>query len=237
MLGRLNICMFSFLPACALKKDSLPDSATPKVPVTNESRNWQEKHPRWLFSDDFESNEAMVKSGRYFEYNDNGGEFVAADGAGVNGSRRMRAKWKKGVVEAGNPKLGFGRQPDSYMYKGIRSTEDFRDIYYRMYLKMGDGVQKIINIIDKGYTFEKTFVMKKEPLYIIYALTALFLLGFIPVVSASLLVITPPDGSDEIPFDGGLSVLIAAGVAYGAKKAYDKRKKGAKDEESTVTDR
>lgn len=30
---------------------------------------------------------------------------------------------------------------------------------------------------------------------------------------------------DPIPLDGGLSMLIAAGVAYGAKKAYDKRKK------------
>lgn len=29
---------------------------------------------------------------------------------------------------------------------------------------------------------------------------------------------------DPIPLDGGLSMLIAAGVAYGAKKAYDKRK-------------
>ncbi len=39
---------------------------------------------------------------------------------------------------------------------------------------------------------------------------------------------------DPIPLDGGLSMLIAAGVAYGAKKAYDKRKgeknAGASDE-------
>lgn len=79
--------------------------------------------------------------------------------------------------------------------------------------------------------------MIKKPLYIIYALTVLLMLGFVPGVSAAILVIVPPEGSDEIPFDGGLSVLIAAGVAYGAKKAYDKRKKGAKDEEGTVTDR
>lgn len=42
---------------------------------------------------------------------------------------------------------------------------------------------------------------------------------------------TVPDGGgdpDEIPIDGGLSILIAAGVAYGAKKAYDKRKKDHK---------
>lgn len=29
----------------------------------------------------------------------------------------------------------------------------------------------------------------------------------------------------EIPFDGGLSLIIAAGVAYAAKKGYDKKNK------------
>ncbi len=33
------------------------------------------------------------------------------------------------------------------------------------------------------------------------------------------------DPDTEIPIDGGVSLLVAAGVAYGAKKAYDKRKK------------
>ena len=28
-----------------------------------------------------------------------------------------------------------------------------------------------------------------------------------------------------IPIDGGISALVAAGVAYGAKKLYDKKKK------------
>jgi len=32
-----------------------------------------------------------------------------------------------------------------------------------------------------------------------------------------------PD-SQAIPFDGGLSVLLAAGVAYAAKKGHDRRK-------------
>jgi len=34
---------------------------------------------------------------------------------------------------------------------------------------------------------------------------------------------TPP-GKQNAPFDGGASLLIAAGAAYGAKKAYDRRK-------------
>jgi len=39
----------------------------------------------------------------------------------------------------------------------------------------------------------------------------------------------PDPGTDpDIPIDGGLSLLIAAGIGYGAKKAYDKRKKAQK---------
>lgn len=39
---------------------------------------------------------------------------------------------------------------------------------------------------------------------------------------------TPPGqpgqpGNHGAPFDGGISLLIAAGAAYGAKKAYNKR--------------
>jgi hypothetical protein len=35
----------------------------------------------------------------------------------------------------------------------------------------------------------------------------------------------PVSGSDaEVPFDGGLSLLLAAGAAYGTKKAVDYRK-------------
>lgn len=33
-----------------------------------------------------------------------------------------------------------------------------------------------------------------------------------------------PGGDAELPFDGGVSLLVAAGVAYGLKKANDKRK-------------
>jgi hypothetical protein len=42
----------------------------------------------------------------------------------------------------------------------------------------------------------------------------------------------PGDGGDlggetGVPFDGGVSLLVAAGIVYGAKKAYDAKKKGA----------
>ena len=45
----------------------------------------------------------------------------------------------------------------------------------------------------------------------------------------------PDPGGDpdtEVPIDGGVSLLVAAGVAYGAKKAYDKRKKDQQEKEA-----
>jgi hypothetical protein len=33
-----------------------------------------------------------------------------------------------------------------------------------------------------------------------------------------------PDEPTEVPFDGGISILVAAGVAYGLKKKYDAKK-------------
>lgn len=47
-------------------------------------------------------------------------------------------------------------------------------------------------------------------------------LGYAPSLKAQ-----PSPGGDpdtDVPIDGGLSFLVAAGIAFGAKKAYDKRK-------------
>lgn len=108
---------------------------------SDECLNWQVLHPEWIFCDDFESQEPLVGSGRYFEYVDDEGEFIPLAGAGLNGSRGMQVVWQPGEVSAGNLKLGFGRNPSGYMNQGIRAGEDFREIYYRMYLKMQSGWQ------------------------------------------------------------------------------------------------
>lgn len=106
-----------------------------------ECDNWQLLHPQWIFCDDFESGGALVATGRYFEHDDNGGEFVPTANVGWNNSVGMRARWQTGEASAGNLKLAFGRNPSSYMDKGIRNTEDFREIYYRHYVKMQSGWQ------------------------------------------------------------------------------------------------
>jgi len=40
----------------------------------------------------------------------------------------------------------------------------------------------------------------------------------------------PPCQDPDLPIDGGASILIAAGVAYGLKKVHDKRKQSRKEE-------
>lgn len=111
------------------------------VSIAAECQNWQTLHPDWIFCDDFETNAPLVGTGRYFEHNSDGGDFVVLDHVGLDGSKAMRALWQTDEVSAGGLKLGFGRNPSGYMNKGIRSGEDFREIYYRLYLKMQDGWQ------------------------------------------------------------------------------------------------
>jgi hypothetical protein len=105
----------------------------------NECQNWQVSHPDYIFCDDFEDGTALVRSGRYFEYDNNGGDFVIGDGVGYDGSKGMRVRWQQGETEAGYLHLAFGRNPGSGMSNGVRGSEDFREVYYRMYLRLQSG--------------------------------------------------------------------------------------------------
>lgn len=117
-------------------------SSYAKIEVeTNECDNWQSKYPEWIFCDDFESSEPLVNEGRYFEANTNPGKFELVNTAGINNSFGMRAIWQIADVNVGDLKLSFGRNPVPYMNKNIRNQEDFREVYYRMFLKMQDNWQ------------------------------------------------------------------------------------------------
>lgn len=59
-----------------------------------------------------------------------------------------------------------------------------------------------------------------------YKLLLIICFIIIPAIS----IATPDfgDGDDDdvqdVPFDGGVSLLVAAGIGYGMKKIYDKKK-------------
>ncbi len=108
--------------------------------IGGECDNWQEDHPQWIFCDDFESDEPLEKTGRYFEYVDNDGDFTPQNGVGLENSKGMEAIWQQGEDDAGGLKLGFGRNPNTYINKQkIYPERDFREIYYRMYLRMEEN--------------------------------------------------------------------------------------------------
>lgn len=96
-------------------------------------------HPEWIFCDDFEDEAPLVADGRYFEYNDDSGDFIRKVGVGVDMSGGMQATWQLAEVDAGGLALAFGQNPSSYMNKNIYSDERFTEIYYRMYMKNQQG--------------------------------------------------------------------------------------------------
>ena len=68
--------------------------------------------------------------------------------------------------------------------------------------------------------------MKKSAQCIVLTKIIVVMLCFIPLCSiAQTNPLDPPDGDPDLPIDGGVTVLIAAGIGYGIKKIRDERKK------------
>ena len=57
----------------------------------------------------------------------------------------------------------------------------------------------------------------------IYIFSALMTIAFFMI--PALAVAQDPGGGPDVPIDGGLSLLVAAGAAYGVKKYRDGKKK------------
>lgn len=60
--------------------------------------------------------------------------------------------------------------------------------------------------------------MKKRDIYITLIMIICMALPMITLAQA-------PDDPNDVPIDGGLSLLVAAGAAYGVKKYREHRKK------------
>lgn len=93
--------------------------------------------PTWIWCDDFD----IDRLGRYFEYQSARGSFVRVRGSGVGGSTGMRAQWAAGQVSAGALHLAFGRTPQSYFRPVDAGTADYRELYWRLYLRREPGWQ------------------------------------------------------------------------------------------------
>lgn len=74
--------------------------------------------------------------GRYWETNDANGSFVFDPAEGHSAKGSMRCTFKKGQEEAGSLHFLFGRNPFG---KGVLNDRDFREIWWRVYVKMETG--------------------------------------------------------------------------------------------------
>ncbi|MBV6472698.1 MAG: hypothetical protein JPMHGGIA_00956 [Saprospiraceae bacterium] len=94
--------------------------------------------PGTIWCDDFENDTPLNQ--KYFEYNNNGGDFIPMENVGRDQSYGMRAKWQKGEVGAGSLSKSFGKTPDSYIGRNAaRPGESFDEIYWRMDVRSQDG--------------------------------------------------------------------------------------------------
>jgi hypothetical protein len=90
--------------------------------------------PHVIWCDDFD--DGISPSQKYFEYDNNNGDFVPVTGQGVGSLVAMQVKWQAAEVSSGGFKRTFGRSP---VNSQSHSNVDFREIYWRQYLRMQPG--------------------------------------------------------------------------------------------------
>lgn len=89
----------------------------------------------WIWCDDFEQD----RQASYFEVQRARGGFTRQAGAGLGGSHAMRARFAAGQVEAGALHVAFGRTPDAYFRPVDAGTRDYREVHWRVWVRLGEG--------------------------------------------------------------------------------------------------
>ena len=142
--------------------------------------------PGTIWCDDFE----VDRLSSYFERLSSN-TFGRAAGVGVDGSYGMRAVYTPGGAQAGDLKLAFGRSPDpAYVTPVDAGTADYRDIYWRAYLKNSAGWTG-----GGGGSFTKAMVLASPA----WAQAAV---GQVHAPDGDALLLDPVRGTDE---DGALA--------------------------------
>ncbi len=106
--------------------------ARPPTGLVNECAT---PHPGWIWCDDFDQD----RMASYFEVDRARGSFGRVSGVGNNGSWGMRARFAAGQVSAGSLKLAFGRTPGPYFRAVDGGVADYRELYWRLYLRNAPG--------------------------------------------------------------------------------------------------
>jgi hypothetical protein len=105
----------------------------------NECEDWENNHPEWIWCDSFD--DGTDPNNNYYEHNDDDGEFQPMDEDYFSPPYSMRALFQLNETSAGGLIKTFGRTPSSFSKNSVRTNEDFREVYWRVYLKHEGGWQ------------------------------------------------------------------------------------------------
>ncbi len=89
----------------------------------------------WIWCDDFDQD----RLGSYFEYATDNNSFLRTAAAGADSSWGMVATWAQGQKAAGALHLAFGRTPQPYFRAVDAGTANYRELWWRFYLKNQAG--------------------------------------------------------------------------------------------------
>src|ERR1700722_16089540 len=89
-----------------------------------------------IFHDDLSHAPNSFGPSPYFEYDPADGSFVWSAAEGMGGGGAMRCLFRNWQVSAGSLKLLFGGSPFN---RGLRRSDMFREIYWRIYVKHQSG--------------------------------------------------------------------------------------------------
>lgn len=113
----------------------LDSSPRPTAAITHAVSECAAPKTGWIFCDDFE----QARFGKYFEYDSAKGKFTRRAGVGHDGSYGMRAHFDSGTVSAGSLHLAFGRTPQAFFRPADAGIANYRDVYWRVYVKYQSG--------------------------------------------------------------------------------------------------
>jgi hypothetical protein len=132
----MNIRNFVFTAMAVLVPFTPAWSGTPVAPAVDSVQiATQSFGTDVVFHDEFE--DGIGLSQKYVDYNSASGACDISTLAAFGGSSKsVRAKWTQGQVDAGSFSYFFGRNPSASQ---TASTKDFREIYWRFYVKTSKG--------------------------------------------------------------------------------------------------
>lgn len=106
-----------------------------------------------IWCDSFEDSD-LPPSGNfadsYFDYDDNQGDHVRVTTEAQDGNYSLRQRFQAGEVNAGHLFRTFGRSPVSTM---SHSQTDFREVYWRFFVKYSAGVTAFPNKLSRATIF------------------------------------------------------------------------------------